>query len=137
MSFRSNRNLQSHILRSTLITAYNFFHGNLNLPLEECFDAPAVNHLRRHQFKVRQPRFQLGRRQAAFAVRVVGTWNRLPPSVAKAPSLSAFKERLDSYWATIFPDLALSPANLIITLHVFGTQVLFSRPAHFYSNSKS
>ncbi len=27
--------MQSHILRSTLIMAYNLFHGNLNLPLEE------------------------------------------------------------------------------------------------------
>ncbi len=98
--------MQSHILRSTLITAYNFFHGNLNLPLEEFFDAPAANHLRGHQFKVRQPRFQLARRQAAFSVRGVGPWNRLPPSVAEAPSLNAFKERLDSCWATIFPDLA-------------------------------
>ncbi len=94
--------MQSHILRSTLITAYNFFHGNL----KEFFDAPAVNHLRGHHFKVRQPRLQLARRQAAFAVRVVGPWNRLPPSVAEAPSLNAFKERLDSCWATIFPDLA-------------------------------
>ncbi len=78
--------MQSPILRSTLITAYNLFHGNLNLPLEEYFDVPAVNHLRGHQFRVRQPRFQLARRQAAFAVRVVGSGNRLPPSVAEAPS---------------------------------------------------
>ncbi len=32
----------------------NVDHGNLNLPLEEFFDAPAVNHLRGHRFKVRQ-----------------------------------------------------------------------------------
>ncbi len=98
--------MQSRILRSTFITAYNLFHGNLNLPLEEFFDAPAVNHLRGHQFNVRQPRFQLARRQAAFAVREVGPWNRLPPFVAEAPSLKAFKERLDGCWATIFPELA-------------------------------
>ncbi len=96
--------MQSRILRATLITAYNIFHGNLNLPLEEFFDVPAVSYLRGHQFKVRKPRFQLVRRQAAFAVRVVGPWNRLPPSVVEAPSLNVFKERLDSFWATIFPD---------------------------------
>ncbi len=60
--------MQSHILRTALITAYKLFHGNVNLPPEEFFDAPAVNHLRGHQFKVRQPRFQLARRKAAFAV---------------------------------------------------------------------
>ncbi len=83
--------MQSHILRSTLITAYNLIHGNLNLPLEEFLNAPAITHLRGHQFKFRQPRFQLARRQAAFAVRVVEPWNRLPPSVAEVPSLNAFK----------------------------------------------
>ncbi len=64
--------MQSHFLRTTLLTAYNLFHGNLNLPLEEFFDSPAVNHLRGQQFKVRQTRFQLAQRQAASAVQVVG-----------------------------------------------------------------
>ncbi len=98
--------MQSHILRSTLITAYNLFHGNLNLPLEEFFDVPAVNHLRGHQFKVRQPRFQLARRQVAFAVRVVGPWNRLPPFVAEAPSLNAL---LGDH----LPGFCLIPCNFI------------------------
>ncbi len=53
---------------TTLITAYNLFHGNLNLSLEIFFNAPAVNYLRGHQFKVEQPRFQLTQRQAAVAV---------------------------------------------------------------------
>ncbi len=88
--------IESHIFRTTLITACSLFLGNLNLPLEEFFDAPAVNHLRGHQFNFRQPRFQPARWQAAFAVRVVGPWNRLPPSVAKAPSLNAIKERLNN-----------------------------------------
>ncbi len=111
--------MQSHVLQTTLITAYNLLHGNLNLPLEEFFDAPAVSHLRGYQFKVWQFRFQLARRQAAFAVRVVGLWNRLPPSVAEAPSLNAFKERLDNCWATIFPDLASFSENCFITVNQF------------------
>ncbi len=51
--------MQLRILRSTLITDYNLFHGNLILPLGGFFAAPAVNNLRGHQFNVRQPRFQL------------------------------------------------------------------------------
>ncbi len=121
--------IQSHILRSTLITADNLFHGHLNL-LKEFFDAPAVSHIRGHRFKVRQPRFQLARRQVAFAVRVVGPWNRLSTSVAEAPSLFAFEERLDSCWATIFPDLPKSSITLFITVHGFGTRMLFSRPVN-------
>ncbi len=122
--------MQSHILRTTSITVYNLFHGNLNLQLEEFFDEPAVNHLRGHQFEVRQPRFQLARWQAAFAVRVVGPWNRLPASVAETPSLNVFKERLNNCWATIFTDLTLSLVNLLSTVHGFGTQVLFPRPVN-------
>ncbi len=98
--------MQSHIPRATSITAYNSSQGNLGLSLTEVFDAPTVNHFRGYQFKVRKPRFQLARRQVAFAVRVVGPWNRLQLSVAEAPSLNAFKERLDNSWATIFSDLA-------------------------------
>ncbi len=113
--------MQSHILPTTLITAYNLFHGNLGLPLEEFSNVPAVNRLRGHQFKAHQPRFQLARWQAAFAVLVVAPWNRLPPCVAEAPPLNAFKERLDNCWATIFPDLTFSPVTLFITVHGFGT----------------
>ncbi len=98
--------MQSHILRTTLITGYKLVHGNMNLPPAEFLDTPAVNHLRGHLFKVLQPRFQLARRQAAVPVRVAGPWNRLPPSDAEAQSLNAFKERLDNCWVTIFPDLA-------------------------------
>ncbi len=64
--------MQSPIFLSTLITAYNLFHGNLHLPLEDVFDVPAATHLRMHQIKVRQSRFHLARRQAVFTVRVVG-----------------------------------------------------------------
>ncbi len=98
--------MQGHILRAALITAYNLFHGTLNLHMEEICVAQAVNQLHGYQFKVRQPRFQIARREAAFTVRVVEPWNRLPPSVTDAPSLNAFKERLDNCWATSFPDLA-------------------------------
>ncbi len=36
--------MEHHILRATLIMAYTLFYGNLNLHLNEFFDAPGVNH---------------------------------------------------------------------------------------------
>ena len=33
-----------------------------------------------------------------FAVRVVNSWNSLPDSVVTAPSVNAFKSRLDAHW---------------------------------------
>ena len=33
-----------------------------------------------------------------FSIRVVSKWNSLPDSVVSAPSLNAFKNRLDKHW---------------------------------------
>ena len=39
-------------------------------------------------------------RKNSFINRSTSAWNKLPPSVVHAPSLDAFKRRLDSHWST-------------------------------------
>jgi len=63
-------------------------------------------------FKLRQRRLRLDIRRKLFTQRVVMHWNRLPKEVVDAPSLEAFKARLDVALGSLVWWLA--------TLHIAG-----------------
>ncbi len=98
--------MQRHILRVTFVTAYKRFHGYLNLPMDEFFEAPFAWLHRGHNFKVRQPRFRL-------AIWSAGARKRLPPHISEAAMVSIFKDRLDVNWSSIFPTL-FDPTSVIV-----------------------
>ncbi len=91
-------------LRGDLILAYNIFHGRLDFPHAEFFEAPAGRNLRGHDFKIRHRSFRLLRRKAAYSVRLSAPWNSLPEHIVNAPSLGTFKRSLDVAWPSLFPN---------------------------------
>ena len=64
--------------------------------LKEAIDART----RGHSLKLAVRRAEGGHnvRQQFFTLRVVKPWNSLPETVVNAPTLDAFKLRLDSFW---------------------------------------
>ena len=57
--------------------------------------------LRGHSLKLYVNRSRLNCRKYFFSQRSVGEWNRLPQQVVDAPSVNAFKNRLDRFWTDI------------------------------------
>ena len=53
---------------------------------------------RGHNYKIKKPLTNRRVRQNYLVERAGNTWNRLPADTVNAPSLNAFKNRIDKYW---------------------------------------
>ena len=76
---------------------------------EWLFTRVNIDRTRGNDFKLRQGRFRSDIRRKFFTQRVVTHWNRLPKEAVDAPSLQAFKARLD-----------VALGSLVCWLHIAG-----------------
>jgi len=75
-------------------------HGKERIDFKKFFElADTTSWLRGHSLKLYKPRCHTTLRQNFFSIRVINEWNKLPQSVIEAPSVNAFKNRLDKYWS--------------------------------------
>ncbi len=101
--------LERRYFRGNFILAYDIFHGHLDFPHAECFEAPAERNLRGQDFKIRQRCFRVVRRKAAYSVRLHGPCNSLSEHIVHEQSLSNFKRLLDVAWPSLFHDRPCYP----------------------------
>ena len=87
--------LEKRRLRGNLIVAFQYLKGAYKQKGEQLFTRVDSDRTRGNGFKQRQGRFRLDIRRNFFTQRVVTHWNRLPKEAVDAPSLEAFKARLD------------------------------------------
>ena len=81
-------------IRGDLIETYKYTHDLYNVS-SNLFEFNKCDRTRGHNFKLVKPRCMTSLRQHFFSQRVIERWNNLPPMIAEAPSVNAFKNRLD------------------------------------------
>lgn len=86
-------------LRGDLIEAYKIIHGKYDTDacsiLEPMSESGQRYSTRFNSIKIKEQRFKSNLRKHAFSVRTPKIWNKLPDNITNAPSLNAFKSRLD------------------------------------------
>ena len=84
--------------RGDMIKTYQVLHGEMDVRQEDFFTPALDRRTRGHPWKLNKEQAQSRTRRLCFSTRVISDWNSLPPEVVLAPSLGAFKSRLDAHW---------------------------------------
>ena len=84
--------------RADMIQVYKILHDIDKADREKLFQMAAYTSTRGHPLKLFKKRCRLNLRKNYFSQRVIDQWNGLPINLVTAPSLNAFKSRLNQFW---------------------------------------
>ena len=104
--------LEKRRLWGDLVAAFQYLKGVYKQEGERLFMRVDSNSMRGNGLKLGQGRFRLDIRRKFFTQTLVMHWNRLPKEVVDAPSLKAFKARLDVALGSL--------VWWLVTLHIAG-----------------
>ena len=93
--------LEDRRIRGDLIEVFKLMHGFENVDRKQFFKLSSEVHdsgTRGHEWKIYEPQRKSKSREDFFDIRIIKTWNRLPPEVVCRQSLKTFKEKLDSLY---------------------------------------
>ncbi len=87
--------------RGDMIQTFKIVHGLDDIKPNTLLrhQDPNARNTRGHCLKLQKNRCRTAFRQHTFSLRVTEDWNSLPEHAVTAPSLNAFKGRLDRHWA--------------------------------------
>ena len=84
--------------RADMVQVYKIISGIDKLDTDALLTFSSQGRKRGHSLKLFKRRARLNLRKNSFSNRIVDVWNTLPEFVVKAPSLNAFKNRLNKHW---------------------------------------
>ena len=85
-------------LRGDMIEAYKLLHNVYDPTLPSLLSPAKDSTTRGHKLKLPKNRARTNIKAHSFTHRIVNDWNNLPDEVISAPSINAFKNRLDTHW---------------------------------------
>ena len=84
-------------LRGDMIETYKLLHDIYDPILPKLLDPVEKSKTRGHRFKLPKKSAKNNIKRHVFSHRIVNDWNSLPEDVVSAPSVNAFRNRLDSH----------------------------------------